>query len=159
MINVVCVLPIHDIWFLSILIIESACCNCGITTALKPNANPVLIVPKFAINAATTCRIAFPLCVECTLDVLAGPVDGVVVWPSNCIWTMSCRSCVELLETFPFETMIGFMWFELTSVCVSILLLCICIFCVRLWISEEKGINQMLNYQLSKCLRIKIGKI
>lgn len=30
------------------------------TTALKPNTRPVLIVPKFATNAATTCRNAFP---------------------------------------------------------------------------------------------------
>lgn len=53
-------LPIHVAWLSSIFINESAAFNCGKTTALKPNVNPVFIVPKFATNAAKTCLKAFP---------------------------------------------------------------------------------------------------
>lgn len=53
-------LPIQEAWLSSIWISESGLLSCGITTALKPNAKPVFIVPKFATNAATTWRNAFP---------------------------------------------------------------------------------------------------
>lgn len=53
-------LPIHDAWLSVIGITESSASNCGMTTALNPNINPVLIVPKLATKAAIICRRGFP---------------------------------------------------------------------------------------------------
>lgn len=87
-------LPIHEDWSAVIGISELGSFSCGMTTALKPNTSPVLIVPdglkrkschicfsndthmrrstsmrvliaslllpKFAITAASTCRKALP---------------------------------------------------------------------------------------------------
>lgn len=53
-------LPTQDACSLVMCKTESGAINCGLATAEKPNANPTLMVPRFATRAAKICRNGLP---------------------------------------------------------------------------------------------------